>query len=131
MVVPLTTLDADLGSDRVSFLKVDCEGFEFQILSGAVRLLEKQRPTLFIEVHPLGLEKFGSPTKALIELLAPLYNLEGWDFNERRFGSKLQRSLLKHRPTQGRQFDSMNTFLAAASREPRPTQLYLIGRPRL
>ena len=131
VVVPLTTLDADLGSDRVSFLKVDCEGFEFQILSGAVHLLEKQCPTLFIEVHPLGLEKFGSSTKALIELLAPLYNLEGWDFNERRFDSKLQRSLLKHRPTQGRQFDSMNTFLAAASREPRPTQLYLIGRPRL
>ena len=128
--VPLTTLDDDLGDTPVAFLKIDCEGFEHRILRGAAKLLQTQRPVLFLEVHPLGLEKFGSSAQAVIELLTPLYELEGWDFSESRFASKLGRSLRKHRPTAGRKFTTMEEFLAAAQTDPRPSQLYLIGRPR-
>ena len=128
--VPLTTLDDDLGDTPVAFLKIDCEGFEHRILRGAARLLERQRPVLFIEVHPLGLEKFGSSAREVVDLLAPLYSLEGWDFSESRFASKLVRSLRKHRPTDGRKFATMEEFLAAAQDEPRPSQLYLVARPR-
>ncbi|KAB2665561.1 MAG: FkbM family methyltransferase [Verrucomicrobia bacterium] len=127
--VPVTTLDDDLGETPVAFLKIDCEGFEHRILRGAARLLERQRPLLFIEVHPFGLEKFGSSARAVVDLLSPLYSLEGWDFSEIRFASKLVRSLRKHRPTEGRKFASMDEFLAAARNEPRPAQLYLVGRP--
>lgn len=130
VTVPLTTLDQDLAGTDVAFLKIDCEGFEYRILSGARRLLAEKRPVLFIEVHPLGLDKFGSSPKAVIDLLEPGYVLEGWDFAEGRFASKLSRSLGKHRPTEGHRFKSMDEFLKAAATEPRPTQLYLIGRPR-
>ena len=130
VMVPLTTLDRALEGRKVSFLKVDCEGFEFRILTGARRILAEQRPILFIEVHPLGLEKFGSSAQAVVDLLSPLYDLEGWDFSTSRFGSKLSRSLAKHRPTEGRKFASMREFLDAGRQEPRPTQLYLVGRPK-
>ncbi len=130
VMVPLTTLDQDLEKTRVALLKIDCEGFEFRILSGARKLLREQRPVLFLEVHPFGLEKFGSSARAVVDLLAPDYELEGWDFSEGRFGSKLSRSLAKHRPTAGRKFASMEEFLSSAKTEPRPTQLYLVGRPR-
>lgn len=130
VMVPLTTLDVALAGRKVAFLKIDCEGFEFRILTGARRILAEQRPILFVEVHPLGLEKFGSSAQAVLDLLSPLYELEGWDFSESRFGSKLSRSLAKHRPTKGRRFDSMESFLAAARQEPRPTQLYLVCRPK-
>jgi FkbM family methyltransferase len=130
VMVPLARLDDALAGRKVAFLKIDCEGFEFRILSGARRLLAEQKPILFIEVHPLGLEKFGSSARAVLDLLSPDYDLEGWDFSESRFGSKLSRSLAKHRPTSGRKFGSMEAFLAAATEEPRPTQLYLVGRPK-
>lgn len=130
VMVPLTTLDQDLAGKRVALLKIDCEGFEYRILSGARRLLSEQKPILFIEVHPLGLEKFGSSVRQVLDLVSPGYDLEGWDFSEARFGSKLSRSLSKHRPNAGRRFGSMTAFLTAAESEPRPTQLYLIGRPK-
>ncbi len=128
--VPLATLDDELAGTRVSFLKIDCEGFEFRILTGARRLLETQRPLLFIEVHPLGLEKFGSSVQAVIDLLSPLYSLEAWDFSESRFAPKWLRSLQKHRPTAGRKLKDMAECVAVAARAPRPSQLYLVGRPR-
>lgn len=128
--VPVTTLDADLASQAVSFLKIDCEGFEFQILQGAARILKEQRPILFVEVHPMGLEKFGSSSKAVVDLLSPGYELEGWDFSEARFRPKLVRSFLKHQPTSGRRMADMGEFLKVATKVPRPTQLYLVGRPR-
>lgn len=128
--VPVTTLDADLAGKRVAFLKVDCEGFEFEILRGAQRILKEQRPILFIEVHPMGLEKFGSSTQAVVEMLRPSYELEGWDFSEARFQPKWVRSFLKHRATAGRRFANLDEFLQAALTAPRPSQLYLIGRPK-
>ena len=128
--VPLATLDDELGGRRVSFLKIDCEGFEFRILNGARRLLEEQRPVLFVEVHPLGLEKFGSSVQAVIDLLSPLYALEAWDFSESRFAPKWLRSLQKHRPTAGRKLKDMAECVKVAATEPRPSQLYLVGRPR-
>lgn len=128
--VPLARLDDELAGTRVSFLKIDCEGFEFRILTGARRILEEQRPLLFIEVHPLGLEKFGSSVQAVLDLLAPWYELEVWDFSESRFSPQWLRSLQKHRPTAGRRLKDAAECVAVAAAEPRPSQLYLIGRPR-
>ncbi len=94
------------------------------------RILKEQRPIVFVEVHPMGLEKFGSSAKAVVDLLSPAYELEGWDFSEARFRPKLVRSFLKHRPTAGRRMADMGEFLQVAATVPRPTQLYLVGRPR-
>jgi FkbM family methyltransferase len=49
--VPLVRLDAVL-TGRVDFLKIDVEGYEGEVLSGAHRILAEERPALFLEVHP-------------------------------------------------------------------------------
>ncbi|MFQ3680308.1 MAG: FkbM family methyltransferase [Pseudanabaenaceae cyanobacterium] len=44
--VPVTTLDraiAERGWERVDFLKIDAEGYDFQVLRGAQRLLQQQK----------------------------------------------------------------------------------------
>jgi FkbM family methyltransferase len=130
VMVPVTTLDEALAGTEVALLKIDCEGFEHQILLGAQKLIETQRPILFLEVHPLGLERFDSSVSAVSELLAPRYEFECWDFSRVRFRPKLVRSFLKHRPTSAHRFADVNEMLAAAATAPRPTQLYLVARPK-
>lgn len=54
--VSLRTLDwtiSQLEQERqvISFVKIDTEGHEFEVLSGASRLLEEHRPNLLIEIE--------------------------------------------------------------------------------
>lgn len=52
--VPLTTIDkivADLGLDRVDFIKIDTEGAERHILAGAKETLRRWKPRLEISFH--------------------------------------------------------------------------------
>lgn len=52
--VPMVTLD-DLweraGRPHVSFVKIDVEGAEGDVLQGALRMIAASRPTLIVEVH--------------------------------------------------------------------------------
>jgi FkbM family methyltransferase len=53
-------LDDVLPADyRVDFLKVDVEGGELNVLRGAERTLERDRPVILFESGPGGAEKFG------------------------------------------------------------------------
>lgn len=45
----ITTMDAQLGGQRVALIKVDVEGMELQVLQGAVETLKKSQPHLFLE----------------------------------------------------------------------------------
>lgn len=49
ILVPTIRLD-DLISERVDFLKIDVEGFEDDVLDGAVRILTEDKPLLMIEL---------------------------------------------------------------------------------
>ncbi len=49
-VVPITTLDQELGSiNSVSFIKIDIEGYEFEALQGGKNLIEKYHPYIVFE----------------------------------------------------------------------------------
>ena len=62
--VPATILDEDLAdAPSVSLLKIDCEGFEYEVLQGAAGLIKRHRPQLVLEVHPTQLENFGHSTE--------------------------------------------------------------------
>jgi FkbM family methyltransferase len=127
---PVVTLDEDLGDLSVALLKIDCEGFEQNILRGAQRLIARQRPHLFLELHPVELEKYGGLAGVVVEMLAPYYELEFWDFGFIRRRSRLVRSFLKHQATKGCQFADAREFLTACATPPRPSQLYVVGRPK-
>ena len=129
--VPLTTLNEDLaGVPSIALLKIDCEGFEFDVLQGALRLIEQHEPLLFLEVHPTLLGRFGHSVEEVLKLVKPYYNFEFWCFDRVRRRSKLGRSLAKFQRPEGRCYADVAAMLAAATTDPRPAQIYFIGQPR-
>ncbi len=64
VVVPTVTVDKlrELWGRRVSFLRMDTEGYEGHILRGAERTLREDRPNIVIEVHPAFLGLAGGPS---------------------------------------------------------------------
>jgi FkbM family methyltransferase len=129
--VPVTTLDEDLADiEKIALLKIDCEGFEFQILQGAHQLLKRHHPLLFVEVHPEQLVQFGHSAQELLKLLAPDYELEFWYFQIGRHASKLARSLAKFRRPKAHRCADAAEMLTAAKSIPGPAQIYFIGRPK-
>jgi FkbM family methyltransferase len=131
MKLPVTTLDEDLAKvSEIALLKIDCEGFEYQILQGAREILKRHRPFLFVEVHPEQLVQFGQSTQALLDLLTPGYDLEFWYFQIGRHASKLQRSVEKFRRPRACRCATVQEMLAASTRVPGPAQIYFVGRPK-
>jgi FkbM family methyltransferase len=67
------TLALNNFADRsIGFIKIDVEGYELDVLRGAMTLIERQRPNLFIEVHP----RFQSDpvgVRRLLELVSTYY----------------------------------------------------------
>jgi FkbM family methyltransferase len=59
--VPVTTLDrlvAEEGLTRVDLIKIDVEGAERDVLSGAAATLESHRPVVIAECNPIALWRF-------------------------------------------------------------------------
>jgi len=52
-----------------SFIKVDVEGAEAHCLAGAQTLMRRHRPSLYVEVHPLFLRRFGQTPKDFFDTL--------------------------------------------------------------
>ncbi len=70
--VPIRPLDAVV-RDSVDFIKIDVEGFELDVLKGASGVLQHDRPTMFLEVHPHILGRFGTSLAAVIAEVSRYY----------------------------------------------------------
>ena len=55
--------------ESIDLVKIDVEGYEYNVLSGGINMLEKYKPILIIEIHDKGLISGGSGEKVL-ELLS-------------------------------------------------------------
>jgi FkbM family methyltransferase len=129
--VPVTTLDEDLADvPSVALLKIDCEGFEYEVLRGAANIIKRHRPRLVLEVHPTQLEEFGHSVEEILDLVAHDYELEFWYFQIGRHASKLARSLEKFRRPKAHRCADAAEMLVAAKSTPGPAQVYFIGRPK-
>jgi FkbM family methyltransferase len=49
---PLNAILSSLGIDRVAYLKIDVEGFELNVLKGALDSIKSFRPRIILEWHP-------------------------------------------------------------------------------
>jgi FkbM family methyltransferase len=70
VAVATTTVDdllAARGWPEVSLIKIDVQGAEALVLSGARQALERSRPALFLEVDDAALRRFGSSAGGLLE----------------------------------------------------------------
>ncbi|MGV3712279.1 FkbM family methyltransferase [Pseudolysinimonas sp.] len=62
---PVDTIDAWVardGVEKVSFIKVDVEGFEPSVVEGASALIERDRPSLLLEIEDRRLVRYGRTT---------------------------------------------------------------------
>ena len=62
LITPVTTVDEvcrEQRIERVSFLKIDVEGFESSVLAGSEQVLERDRPSLLLEIEDRHLAKYG------------------------------------------------------------------------
>ena len=55
---------------RVSLVKIDVEGFEFEVLAGGEQTISRHRPVLYTEMSPEWLSSRGVPESALAEWMA-------------------------------------------------------------
>ena len=46
------------GYKKPTALKIDVDGAEIKLIKGAVKLIEENRPKIFMEVHPIQIEKY-------------------------------------------------------------------------
>jgi hypothetical protein len=62
--VPLVALDGLDLRRPIRFIKMDVEGAEPQVLRGAARILQEDRPVILSEIHPAQLERASGVTPA-------------------------------------------------------------------
>lgn len=73
--IPMIRID-DLLLEKCSFIKIDCEGAEPDILEGAKETIKKFKPILFIEINNEALERNGYTCKDVFEKL----NIFGYSY---------------------------------------------------
>lgn len=56
-------------TDKILFIKIDVEGFEYKVLLGAKEIIRKNKPILYIELSFINLKNQGYAATDLIELL--------------------------------------------------------------
>jgi FkbM family methyltransferase len=76
--VEIKTVDS-YDFDNVGLIKLDAQGFESYILSGATNTINKHRPYIFIEIEDDQLKKYGFSEQSLID------QIEKMDYIVRRF----------------------------------------------
>lgn len=60
----------DLNFRKLDFIKIDAEGFEWHILGGAKRTIERVRPIILMEMNAGALYRFDRTYRDIFELLA-------------------------------------------------------------
>lgn len=67
--VDVRTVDGELDGAAPSLMKIDVEGFEYQVLQGACQTLAEHRPLLFLEVNHAILKDAGSSGAEFLQLV--------------------------------------------------------------
>lgn len=69
--VAAVTVDGSVPAGlRVSLIKIDVQGAELRVLSGAAAVVARDRPALFVEVHPPSLTLYGASLHLLLRWFA-------------------------------------------------------------
>ncbi len=66
--IPLDRLDS-YGFTDVDFIKIDCEGYERNVVNGAARAIQQWRPTMIVEQKGHASTYYGLRKEAAVELL--------------------------------------------------------------
>jgi len=130
--VPVVRLDDELRNEPpISLIKIDCEGYEWNVLNGCQGIIEAMRPTLFIELHTKFIGNFNHTLADVCDRLRPYYQLEFWETAQRaRSLSPLRRFFGRYRQSSVTKLHGEAHMLALSKQEPVPDQFYLVALPR-
>jgi len=84
--VEIKTLDS-FNYDHVDFIKIDCEGYEFEIIKGSNNTISAYRPTVQIEIVEAQCNKFGYKPQDLYDYFTKKDYLI-YDFNGNNLGKE-------------------------------------------
>jgi FkbM family methyltransferase len=130
--VPVRRLDDELADvGRIAFMKIDCEGYELEVLRGARQTLERDRPPLHIELHPRWLRRYGDTAAEVIEFLRPLYQLKFWTPDHRYPSSRLAQSLRKYRKPRPHVYADADEMLEQADYPKADWKVFVEAEPRV
>jgi FkbM family methyltransferase len=81
-LVKITTIDEIVKIQEKEFagivIKIDVEGFEFNVLKGGLKFIEKHKPIIVLEIVNEYLEKYKVPVQIFMELINNMnYNIYG------------------------------------------------------
>lgn len=130
--ITVTTLDNELLQlDRIDFIKVDVEGYEMRVLNGAVKLIEKFRPAMLVEVHPMYLENYGQSHTDVIDFFEKNnYSIRYFSFLNELRKPKWQRIFSRWQGNPGVEFASKEYFLNDIYTEPRLGTYHIYCEPK-
>lgn len=72
--VDVVTMDTFIQQQSIipDAIKIDTEGFEFNVLKGGINFLKNHAPIIFLEVHPTLLKDLGISVEEVVNLLSSL-----------------------------------------------------------
>jgi FkbM family methyltransferase len=81
----LDSVVSESGISRLDFIKLDVDGYEAQVLRGAIKTLERFRPTMLFELAPYLLDETPGQFESLLAALSGL----GYRFSDANSGNPL------------------------------------------
>jgi len=129
--IPVTTLDIEFSSvNKIDFVKIDVEGYEVSVLKGAVKLIDKHRPIMLVEVHPIYLANYSQSHLDVISFLeAHKYKISYFSFLEELRMPRWKRILSRWQGNKGIQFATKEDFIKDICKEPRITSYHFYCEP--
>ena len=71
IVAPIVTIDSEQ-HENVSFIKVDVEGFELEVLQGAEQTIKRDKPTCMVEIYEPWCKQLDVPAEQYFEFFEKL-----------------------------------------------------------
>jgi len=128
--VPVVRLDDALAGQPIALIKIDCEGYEWQVLNGCRDIIATQRPSLFVELHPKLVGRYGHSLAEVCDLLRPHYYLAFWEADPMQRGRWRWLRFLARYGGGLRRLAGEQDMLGRATGARAPDQIFLCATPR-
>ncbi len=69
----LDDLIKELGYEKIDFIKIDVQGFEYKVIEGGQKTINNDKPIIFFEYWPWGINKAGNISSDLTLFLKKIY----------------------------------------------------------
>jgi FkbM family methyltransferase len=129
--IPVTTLDNEFaGINKIDLIKIDVEGYEVNVLNGAIKIIEMHRPAILVEVHPIYLENYDQHHTDVINFFEEhKYKIRYFSFLEELRMPRWKRIFSRWSGNKGVSFATKEEFLNDINKQPRLSSYHFYCEP--